>query len=107
VKRTREDEPIGVVIHVCMEISHGNSLYSYPYLKLAKTSCFLSFIFFSSTKSENRRAEQVLQGGGAGTSWRGEVAEKGGRRMNMVQIMCTHVCKCILIFGVLILTLSS
>jgi hypothetical protein len=35
---------------------------------------FLSFIFFSSTKSENRRAEQVLQGErlmGAGR-WKGK-----------------------------------
>jgi hypothetical protein len=23
-----------------------------------------------------------------------EVAEKGGRRVNMVQKLCTHVCKC-------------
>jgi hypothetical protein len=45
VKRIRGDEPIGVVIHRCMEISHGNSLCSYPYLKLAKMSCF-SFTFF-------------------------------------------------------------
>jgi hypothetical protein len=43
------------------------------YLKLAKTPCFsfLSFIFFSSTKSENKRVEQVLpgRGGGVGMEW--------------------------------------
>jgi hypothetical protein len=39
---------------------------------------FLSFIFFSSTKLENRRmAEQVLLGGGVGTSGRGK---RRGRR---------------------------
>jgi hypothetical protein len=44
-----------------MEISQGNSLYSYLYLKLDKNVMFffLSFIFFSSTKTENRRVEQV------------------------------------------------
>jgi hypothetical protein len=59
VKRTGRDELVGVVIHICMEISHGNSLCSYLYLKLAKSSCF-SFYLFSSSKSENRRAEQIL-----------------------------------------------
>jgi hypothetical protein len=28
------------------------------------------------------------------TSGKGKMAGKGGRRMNTVQIMCTHVCKC-------------
>jgi hypothetical protein len=40
---------------------------------------FLSFIFFSSTKSENRRAEQVLLGGEGSWhqwEWEGE-GEKG------------------------------
>jgi hypothetical protein len=32
--------------------------------------------------------------GGVGISGRGEVVGKRGRRMNMVQKMCTHVCKC-------------
>jgi hypothetical protein len=50
-----------------MEISQGNSLCSYLYHKQAKMSFFK--IFFSSTKSENRSAEQV-QRGGVGTSGR-------------------------------------
>jgi hypothetical protein len=54
-----------------MEISEGNSLCSYLYLKQAKTSFFLFFSFlFSYTKSEKKRAEQLLQRGG---KWR----EKG------------------------------
>jgi hypothetical protein len=59
VKKTGRDEPVGVVIHTCMETTQGNSLCLY--LKLAKHHVPL-FIFyvFSSTKSENRRAEQVL-----------------------------------------------
>jgi hypothetical protein len=38
-------------------------LYSYFYLKLAETLCN-SFYVFSSTKSENRRVEQILPGVG-------------------------------------------
>jgi hypothetical protein len=48
-----------------MEMSQGNSLYSY--LKQTKMS------FFSVTKSKNRRAEQVLSGGLVA------VAVEGGR----------------------------
>jgi hypothetical protein len=36
---------------------------------------------------ENRKEEQV------GTSGSGEDVGKGCRRVNMVQILCTHVCK--------------
>jgi hypothetical protein len=32
VKRSGRDEPIQVVIHMCMEAMLGISLYSYPYL---------------------------------------------------------------------------
>jgi hypothetical protein len=56
----------------------------------------MSFFFlFTSTKLENRRAEQVLpKDGEVGTSGRGEGMGKGGKRMNMIRKMCTHVCKC-------------
>jgi hypothetical protein len=40
VKRTGRDEPIGVVIHVCMKTTQKISLCSYLYLKLAKMPCF-------------------------------------------------------------------
>jgi hypothetical protein len=46
-----------------MEISQGNYLCSYLYLKQGKTSCFSFYLLFSSTKPENRRAEQVLSVG--------------------------------------------
>jgi hypothetical protein len=51
--------------------------------------------FFSLTKLENRRAEQVLSVGGGyfGTSGMGENVGKGFRRVNMLQILCIHVCK--------------
>jgi hypothetical protein len=95
MKKTKGDEPIGVVIHICMETTQRSSLCGYLNLKLAKRSCF-SLHLFSSTKSENRSAEHVLLGVGGvfGTGGRGEVVGKGGRRMNTVQIMCTHVYKC-------------
>jgi hypothetical protein len=59
MKENSRDEPIGIILHIYMEISLGNSLCSYLYLKLAKMS-FFSFFFFYSTKSENKRVEQVL-----------------------------------------------
>jgi hypothetical protein len=62
MNKIRGDKPIGVIIHIYMEISQENSLCSYLYLKQNKMSCFL-FYFFSSTKSENRRVEQVLPKG--------------------------------------------
>jgi hypothetical protein len=68
VKRTRY-EPIGIVIHICMQTSQGISLCSYRHFKLITTSCssfYLLFLF--STKSENRRLEQVLWGGEFGTN---------------------------------------
>jgi hypothetical protein len=46
----------------------------------------------SLTTLENRRAEQVLPGG-YGTSGRGEEVGKGCGNVNVVQILCTHVCK--------------
>jgi hypothetical protein len=54
MKRTGRDEPIGIVIQICMERTQGNSLCSYLYLKLAKILyfCFYLLCFFSSTKSE-------------------------------------------------------
>jgi hypothetical protein len=63
-----------------------------------ETPCYF---FFSFTKSENRRAEQVLPSQKeSGTNDRGEEIRKGGRRweevekglsrVNMVQILCTH-----------------
>jgi hypothetical protein len=67
-----------------MEMSQGNSLYSY--LKQTK----MSFVFF--TKPENRRADGVLYGA-VDTSVRDEEVGKGCRRVNIVQILGTHVCK--------------
>jgi hypothetical protein len=56
-----------VAIHMCMEATLGISLYSYLYLKLAKTLSFLLFLMlFSSRKLENKREEQALPGSKTG-----------------------------------------
>jgi hypothetical protein len=61
------DEQIWVMIHICMETTQRVSLYSYPYLKLAKYYILkIIFYVFSSAKLENKRAEQNLPGGGGG-----------------------------------------
>jgi hypothetical protein len=78
VKSTGRDEPIGVVIHICMETTQGISLYNYLYLKLAKPPFFSMFYVFCSTKSENTSVGQVLPGeGGVGIGGSAEVMEKG------------------------------
>jgi hypothetical protein len=81
VKRSGRDEPIWVAIHKCMETIQEIFLYSYLYLKLAKTACFPYYLlYFFFTKAENKMAEQILSGGqGMG---------------EMAQIIYTHVSKC-------------
>jgi hypothetical protein len=54
MKKNR-DEPFGVIIHLYMKLSQGNSLCSYRYLK--KETC-LFFLFF--LLQNQRRAKQVL-----------------------------------------------
>jgi hypothetical protein len=74
---------------ISMEISQGISLCSYLYLKQQKCLVFLCiFYLFSSTKSENRRAEQVLPRGKWVTPAGGGVG-KESRKVNIVQNMCT------------------
>jgi hypothetical protein len=46
VKRSGRDEPIQVVLHMCMEAMLGISLYIYLYLKLAKMLSFLLSLRF-------------------------------------------------------------
>jgi hypothetical protein len=58
VKRSGRDEPMWVAIYKCMEAMLGISLYSYPYLKLAKCCVFLIISYvFSSKTLKNKRAE--------------------------------------------------
>jgi hypothetical protein len=51
----------------------------------------MSFII-SLRKFKNRRVEQVLFNG-VGTSGRREEVGKGCGKVNIVQILCAHVCK--------------
>jgi hypothetical protein len=61
VKTTGRGESTRAVMHICMGMPQGNSPCSYLDFKLAKfhVSPFIFYVV-SSTKSENRRAEQVL-----------------------------------------------
>jgi hypothetical protein len=65
------------------------------YLNL-KQANNVTFFLFSSTKSENKRVEQVLSMVRLVLAGRGmcPCQGKGGRRVNMVQKLCTNVCKC-------------
>jgi hypothetical protein len=80
VKRSGRDEPMGVIIHMCMEVTLEVSLHFY--LKLAKTLFFIIFYVFSSRKSKNKRVEQVLPR----SKWCGDGGEGG-------QVMYMHVKK--------------
>jgi hypothetical protein len=69
VKRSGRNEPTCAAIHKCMEEMLGISLYSYLYLKLAKTICLsyyhLCFLF-------NRIREE----GRTGSAWKQEAGER-------------------------------
>jgi hypothetical protein len=87
MKKNRRDEPTGVIIHIYMEMSQGNSLY----LKQANMS-FLSFPLHNWRTGGWNRSCRVGRGV-VGTSGR-EEGRKGGRTVNMVQILHIHVHKC-------------
>jgi hypothetical protein len=77
VKRTGRDEPVGVVIHICMETTQGISLCSYLYLKVAKMPCFSFYLFFLLQNQRARRWNRFYRGGGFNTEGEGEVMRKG------------------------------
>jgi hypothetical protein len=83
VKKTGRDELIQVVIHLCMEAMLGISLYSYLYLKLAKTLCLSYYhlcVLLNKIGEEGRTGSVWKRGGGG---------EGGGRRQQgeMAQTM--------------------
>jgi hypothetical protein len=63
VMNTGRDEPIGVIIHICMETTQGISLYSYLYLK-QKHHVFLFYIlcffFYRIKEQEGRTGSAVV-----------------------------------------------
>jgi hypothetical protein len=71
VKRSDRDEPIQVVIHMCMEAMLRISLYDYPYLKLAKSLCLSYYCLCLFSTILEKRAEQVLSGSEEGGKERG------------------------------------
>jgi hypothetical protein len=77
-----------VAIYKCMEAMLGISLYSYLYLKLAKRYVCLNICYvFSSTKSENKREEQVLpRSGGVGEGGGGVQEVWGGGPHNVKNV---------------------
>jgi hypothetical protein len=62
VKRTGKGDSIEIVIHTCTGTIQGSTLCSYLYLKLAKHKVSPFIFYVWSTKSQNKRAEQVLSG---------------------------------------------
>jgi hypothetical protein len=81
VKRSGRDEPMWVAIHMCTEAMLRISLYSYPYLKLAKVLClFLLFVMFS--------LQKIGENGGTGSAWR-----LGVEGVEVAKTMYTHVSK--------------
>jgi hypothetical protein len=62
----------------------------------SKKVMFFFYLLFFFYKIGEQEGQKSSVGGGeeALHHWEGEVMGKGGRRMNRVQIMCTHVSKC-------------
>jgi hypothetical protein len=64
MKRSGRDEPMWIVIHMYMEAMLGISLYSYPYLKLAKTlylSYYLLCFLFNKIREQKWGEGEVAQ----------------------------------------------
>jgi hypothetical protein len=58
-KRSGRDEPIWVVILMCMEAMPGISLYNYIFLKLAKMLCLSYYLLCFSLQQNWRRGRTV------------------------------------------------
>jgi hypothetical protein len=77
--------------NIDMEMSQGNSLCSY--LKQAKMSSFFS-LFYKIEGLVGRTGPAWGGLGEGGTSRKGEEVGKVCRSMNVVKILCRHVCTC-------------
>jgi hypothetical protein len=79
VKSTGRDEPIRVVIDICIGTKQGNSLCRYLYLTLAKmhASLFIFYVFFFYKIRELKGGTGSSRKGG--TRGRGKVEKGVGR----------------------------
>jgi hypothetical protein len=68
-RRSGRNEPMWVVIHMCMEATLGISLYSHLYPKLAKMVCllyYLLYFLFNKIGEKGRTVSTRKQGKGVG-----------------------------------------
>jgi hypothetical protein len=87
VKRSGRDEPIQVVIHMCMEAMLGISLYSCPYVKVAK---MVHLSYHCLCLLLNKIGEE----GWTGFAWKGLGAEEeggGGGKQGEMALQCTLI----------------
>jgi hypothetical protein len=70
VKRTGSSKSIGVVIHICIGTTQGNSLCGYLYIKLAKCHASLFIFCFFFYKIGEQEDGTGWEGGRH--SWEGE-----------------------------------
>jgi hypothetical protein len=90
MKKNGGDEPIGVIIYIYTRKYYKRTPCVATFIS-NKQKCHFFFLLFSSTKLENRKGEEAYQREGVGTSGIGEVAQKVGRMVNMVQMLFTSV----------------
>jgi hypothetical protein len=94
MKKNKQHEPIEAMIHIYMELSQGNSLYSFFMSNTEK--CNFLLLFFVLLQNWITGGQNISFPGGVGgwfSGW-GKVVDKEGRRLNVVQKLCTHECKC-------------
>jgi hypothetical protein len=90
VKRSVRDESIRVVIHMCIETMLGISLYSYPYLKLAKMLCIS---YYCLCPLFNKIGEQGRTGYAWEQGWLGGERRGGWQGVEMAQTMYAYMNK--------------
>jgi hypothetical protein len=84
-KKKSGDEPIQAVIHIHMELPQGNSL-----LTILNKQEKISFFFFHNIREQEGGTSPACW---AGTSGRWEEVGKECGKVNIVQILVTHVYK--------------
>jgi hypothetical protein len=80
--------PLSLILLKRVQTIIGRNKGLYSCLKQTK----ISFFFFYKIGEQEGRTYSVWDEG-VGTRRRGEDMEKGCRKVNMMQILCTHVCK--------------